>query len=372
MLFRSPIFNFILLPLTFIVIFSFWCLPAIVKLSEPIFKGLADLTNFIADKQWGLVTFGQIDWLQTIFLLVLTVFLIILPKNKILKLKLRFIIVGAYASIFFLIHFPLKGQVSFIDVGQGDSILITTPLNRKTYLIDTGGKLNFGKNKREPQLNWITLPFLYAQGIDHLDGVFLSHQDADHIGDLKALLDQIPVKKLYFARGLTENQSFMKKINGHLKDVQLVPLLAGDRVKTKDLSFDVVYPFEPGLGKNEDSLSLTFKLANKRWLFTGDLGREGEKEILNHYHLQVDYFKLGHHGSKTSSDPDFLKQLNPQLVFISSGRNNRFGHPHQETLKTLKDLSIPYLNTQDSGTITWNYSPFRGETITTFYKGNTK
>lgn len=367
-----PIFNFILLPLTFIVVFSFWCLPAIVKLSEPIFKGLADLTNFIADKQWGLVTFGQIDWLQTIFLLVVTVFLIILPKHKILKLKLRSIIVGAYVSMFFLIHFPLKGQVSFIDVGQGDSILITTPLNRKTYLIDTGGKLNFGKKKREPQLNRITLPFLYAQGIDHLDGVFLSHQDADHIGDLKALLDQIPVKKLYFARGLTENQSFMKKINGHLKDVQLVPLLAGDRVKTKDLSFDVVYPFKPGLGKNEDSLSLTFKLANKRWLFTGDLGREGEKEILNHYHLQVDYFKLGHHGSKTSSDPDFLKQLNPQLVFISSGRNNRFGHPHQETLKTLKDLSIPYLNTQDSGTITWNYSPFRGETITTFYKGNTK
>lgn len=152
----------------------------------------------------------------------------------------------------------------------------------------------------------------------------------------------------------------------------LYPLLAGDKVKTKDLNFDVVYPFKPVLGKNEDSLSLTFKLANKRWLFSGDLGREGEKEILNHYNLQVDYFKLGHHGSKTSSDPDFLKQLNPQLVFISSGRNNRFGHPHQETLKTLKDLSIPYLNTQDSGTITWNYSPFNSETITTFYKGNTK
>lgn len=367
-----PIFNFILLPLTFIVIFLFWCLPATVKLSEPIFKGLADLTNFIADKQLGLVTFGQINWLQTIFLLVVTVFLIILPKHKIQKLKLRSIIVGAYVSIFCLIHFPLKGQVSFIDVGQGDSILITTPLNRKTYLIDTGGKLNFGKKKSEPQLNRITIPFLYAQGIDHLDGVFLSHQDADHIGDLKALLDQIPVEKLYFARGLTDNQSFRRKINGHLKDVQLIPLLAGDKVKTKDLNFDVVYPFKPGLGKNEDSLSLTFKLANKRWLFTGDLGREGEKEILNHYNLQVDYFKLGHHGSKTSSDPDFLKQLNPQLVFISSGRNNRFGHPHQETLKTLKDLSISYLNTQDSGTITWNYSPFNSETITTFYKGNTK
>lgn len=367
-----PIFNFVLLPLTFIVIFSFWCLPAIVEISEPIFKVIANATNFVADKQLGLVTFGQINWLQTLFLLGMTLFLIIMSKNNVKKLKLRPLLLGTYASFFCLIHFPLKGQVSFIDVGQGDSILITTPLNRKSYLIDTGGKLNFGKKKSEPQLNRITIPLLYAQGIDHLDGVFLSHQDADHIGDLKALLDQIPVEKLYFARGLTDNQSFRKRINGHLSDIQLVPLLAGDKVKTKDLDFDVVYPFKPGLGKNEDSLSLTFKLANKRWLFTGDLGREGEKEILNRYNLQVDYFKLGHHGSKTSSDPDFLKQLNPQLVFISSGRNNRFGHPHQETLKTLEDLSIRYLNTQDSGTITWNYSPFTGETITTFYKGNAK
>ena len=190
--------------------------------------------------------------------------------------------------------------------------------------------------------------------------------------DLKALLDQIPVNRLYFAKGLTDNQSFIKKISNHLNDVQLMPLIAGDKVREGAIDFDVVYPFKPGLGKNEDSLSITFKLANRRWLFTGDLGREGEKEIQNHYNFQVDYFKLGHHGSKTSSDPDFLKQLNPRLVFISSGRNNRFGHPHQETLKTLKDLGIPYLNTQDSGTITWNYSPFQGDKITTFYKGNTK
>ena len=367
-----PIFNFVLLPLTFIVIFLFWCLPSIVEISEPIFKELANITNFIADKQLGLITFGQINWIQTLFLLILTLFLIILPKVKIKQLKLRLLFLVIYTSFFCLIHFPLKGQVSFIDVGQGDSILITTPLIRKAYLIDTGGKLNFGKRKSEPQLNRITIPLLYSQGIDHLDGVFLSHQDADHIGDLKALLDQIPVKRLYFAKGLTDNPSFRRKIANHIDKVQLVPLLAGDKVREEKINFDVVYPFKPGVGKNEDSLSLTFKLANKSWLFTGDLGRQGEKEILAHYNMQVDYFKLGHHGSKTSSDPEFLKDLNPRLVFISSGRNNRFGHPHQKTLKTLNELGIPYLNTQDSGTITWNYSPIQGDKITTFYKGNTK
>lgn len=110
------------------MIFIFWCLPDIVRISEPIFKVIADLTNFIADKQVGLITFGQINWFQTIFLLAVTLFLIIIPKNKVKKLKLRVILLGAYTSLFCLIHFPLKGQVSFIDVGQGDSILITTPL----------------------------------------------------------------------------------------------------------------------------------------------------------------------------------------------------------------------------------------------------
>lgn len=96
-----------------------------------------------------------------------------------------------------MIHFPLRGQVTFIDVGQGDSILITTPFPRKVYLIDTGGKLNFTGKKQTPQVNRITLPFLKSQGISVIDGIFVSHQDADHVGDLGPLLEQIRVKKNY-------------------------------------------------------------------------------------------------------------------------------------------------------------------------------
>ena len=83
-----------------------------------------------------------------------------------------------------MIHFPLRGQVTFIDVGQGDSILITTPFPRKAYMIDTGGKLNFSGKKVTPQVNRITIPFLKSLGISTLAGVFVSHQDADHVGDL--------------------------------------------------------------------------------------------------------------------------------------------------------------------------------------------
>ena len=96
-------------------------------------------------------------------------------------------------------------------------------------------------------------------------------------------------------------------------------------------------------------------LAGKRWLFTGDLGQDGEKEIANNFNLKVDYFKLGHHGSKTSSNPEFLQKISPSEVFISAGRNNRFGHPHQETLSTLRQLNIPWVSTQDCGMISWYY-----------------
>ena len=351
-----PIFNYLLLPLTFAAIILGKLLPFILDPIEKIFSLIMKIIAMLAQTKLGMLTFGQIKWWQVFVLLFMAICVIIMPKVKIFKMYWRNWLILSYVVIFLQIHFPLTGQVTFIDVGQGDSILITTPFKRKAYLIDTGGKVTFGKTKTQPQINRITLPFLYSQGIDHLDGIFLSHQDADHVGDLAPLLDQIKVKKLFFAQGLTENPSFQKRIIKHIDQVKLVPLLAGSKVKEGGIDFNVVYPFEAGLGKNEDSLSLFFEIAHKKWLFTGDLDRAGEKKIMERYALKADYFKLGHHGSKTSSDPEFLKQLNPQLVFISSGRNNRFGHPHQETLQTLSQLNIPALNTQDSGTITWTYS----------------
>ncbi|WP_300956027.1 DNA internalization-related competence protein ComEC/Rec2 [Lactobacillus hominis] len=367
-----PVFNYVLLPLTFIAITLGKFLPSIVDMIEKLFLFIMRIIEMIANTKLGMLTFGQLKWWQAIFLLLVTVVSILLPSLKLTKLRLKYWVVVSYLIIFIQIHFPLYGQVTFIDVGQGDSILITTPFKRKAYLIDTGGKVSFGKKKSQPQVNRITLPFLYSQGIDHLDGIFLSHQDADHVGDLGPLLDQIKVKKLYFAKGLTDNPSFRKRIANHTNQIKLVPLLANDQVKEGGLVFNVVYPFQPGLGKNEDSLSLYFEIAHKKWLFTGDLDRNGERKIMEHYGLKVDYFKLGHHGSKTATDPEFMKKLTPELVFISSGRNNRFGHPHPETLQTLQALNIPALNTQDSGTITWTYSKFGPSKFTTFLSRKNK
>lgn len=367
-IFAVPYFNWIVMPLTFLNLFIFAKLPAISGFFEFILETGEKMIGQISTTQLGLLSFGKINWWQCGGLLLVTGGIIVCLNDGVLLKKIKFIggLGLLYGLLFCTIHFPLTGQVSFIDVGQGDSILITTPFPRKVYLIDVGGKLNFGKRKFTPQVNKITLPLLKALGINQIDGIFVTHQDADHVGDLGPLLSQIKVKKLYMAAGLIKNPSFAKRIAGHLTTDQLVELIAGDQVIEPQISFNVVYPFKPGPGKNEDSLSLTFKLKNKRWLFTGDLGQEGEKEIMANFHLRANYFKLGHHGSKTASNPIFLKQLQPEMVFISAGRNNHFGHPHPETIATLRMQHIPYASTQDCGMITWIYSRFASSKFSSF------
>lgn len=367
-IFAVPYFNWIVMPLTFLNLFIFAKLPTISGFFEFILETGERMIGQISTTQLGLLSFGKINWWQCGGLLLVTGGIIVCLNDGVLLKKIKFIggLGLLYGLLFCTIHFPLTGQVSFIDVGQGDSILITTPFPRKVYLIDVGGKLNFGKRKFTPQVNKITLPLLKALGINQIDGIFVTHQDADHVGDLGPLLSQIKVKKLYMAAGLIKNPSFAKRIAGHLTTDQLVELIAGDQVIEPQISFNVVYPFKPGPGKNEDSLSLTFKLRNKRWLFTGDLGQEGEKEIMANFHLRANYFKLGHHGSKTASNPIFLKQLQPEMVFISAGRNNHFGHPHPETIATLRIQHIPYASTQDCGMITWTYSRFASSKFSSF------
>ncbi|WP_251717057.1 DNA internalization-related competence protein ComEC/Rec2 [Lactobacillus agrestimuris] len=358
-----PYFNWIVLPITFLNMFTANSISKFSGFLENILENTETIIEKISKTNFGIITFGKIEWWQCAIVLFLSlVFLFYLNEHKAkLKIKIRFIysLLIVYILLFISIHCPSWGQVTFIDVGQGDSILITTPFPRKVYMIDTGGKLNFSGKKLRPQIEKTTIPMLKAQGISKIDGLFVSHQDADHVGDVRPLLEEIQVDHLYMAKGLIKNASFRKRIDGVINRTELVELIAGMQVKDEKINFNVVYPFKPGSGKNEDSLSLLFNLAGKNWLFTGDLGQEGEKEIITKMpNLRVDYFKLGHHGSKTSSNPDFLKQIAPEKVFISAGRNNRFGHPHKETLDTLKSQNIQWASTQDCGMISWYYGKF--------------
>lgn len=127
-------------------------------------------------------------------------------------------------------------------------------------------------------------------------------------------------------------------------------------VTTQDDGVDndlrLLHPFESGQGTNDDSLVLWYDFNGIKCIFTGDLPQAGEKEVITKYpEINADILKTGHHGSKTSTSPEFVRKMNPRLAIISCGRNNRYGHPNQETLETLNNNGVPYLSTANCGMI---------------------
>lgn len=357
--FVASILTMIVLPLTWLTLI----LPSTATWLEPIYQvfyqGLAWTQTHCS---WQIV-YGQLPLLVLLLCLLSWLLVIQLPQ-----IKTRVIIVQTLLLVgpYLWWQVPWRNQVTLIDVGQGDSLLVQTSWPRRTLLIDTGGQLTFAKSAAwqqrtpRPRIERITLPYLASQGIDHLDYVVVTHQDADHLGDLGPLLAQFPVKKLLFPAGMTANHQFQRQLKQNRYLTKYQPCLAGDQINDQHLQALVVAPQQPGTGTNEDSLCLWFSIDGWRWLATGDLDQAGEQALCKYYpQLQADYLKVGHHGSRTSSDPAFIQQLQLTQAFISAGRQNRYGHPHQETLATLQQAQVPFLNTAQYGMIVWQEYPWR-------------
>ncbi|WP_125607611.1 DNA internalization-related competence protein ComEC/Rec2 [Lapidilactobacillus bayanensis] len=352
----APLFSVLILPATLMTL----VFPATCAGIEPIWQGLYELLNQLATLLPLQMTVGQLPVFLVLGLIGAALISFELPNirfKKWVQLVLPLMLVGGYYRI------GLRDQVTMIDVGQGDSLLIQTAFPKRTLLIDTGGQLMFGSDKwrqrvKNSRVERITIPYLCSQGISHLDYVLVTHQDADHLGDLAVLLKKFPVNNIIFTQGMAQNLNFRQQLKNAPRSLRYLPRLAGQQLTDQRLQGQFVAPQQAGLGDNEDSLTLLLKLGNRNWLFTGDLDRAGELTILKKYpDLTIDYLKVGHHGSKTSSDPEFVARIKPRLALISSGRHNRYHHPNQETLATFAELGVPYLNTAHYGMIEWYFRP---------------
>ncbi|ECX5805836.1 DNA internalization-related competence protein ComEC/Rec2, partial [Listeria monocytogenes] len=292
-------------------------------------------------------------------ILVLTIITIIIVFSQWQKKKFPLGIFICFCLLCYLASFNFSGKVSFIDVGQGDSILIQLPYNQGNYLIDTGGQLPFEKEawakKRKPfTIGGSTLsPVLKSKGINSLDKVIITHSDADHMEGLDDLQKNITIKELIFAKG-AENKPIMKEALAAMPKVKQTIILAGAKWQIGENSFECLYPDKAGEGGNDDSIVLKAVLDGKIWLFTGDLEANGEKGI-SEQPIKADILKVGHHGSKTSSSKEFIQKVKPTFAVISCGLNNRFGHPHAETINTLETAGVTILRTDVQGEITYTF-----------------
>lgn len=237
-----------------------------------------------------------------------------------------------------------------LDVGQGDSILLHS--QNKTVLVDTGGMMSYNNEKWSKRKNNysivenITIPYLKKQGIKKIDDLILTHGDDDHMGEAINLVENLKVKEVILNCG---------EFNDLEKD--LIKVLEQKNIKyyscVKELNIDnnKLYFLQTYLYDNENDNSnvIYTEINGYKFLFMGDAGVNREKDILEKYNLtDIDFLKVGHHGSNTSSGEEFINTINSKYSLISVGKNNKYGHPNKEVLNVLDNSKIYRTDKQGS------------------------
>lgn len=313
-LFFIPYVTYIVFPLSIIVVF-------ISKLSF-ILNFLIIIMEYVSKVSSNIFNIKLIFPKMSLFLIIIYYVLLILIVKKI-NLKKIFIIYLSF--LYFRCDFDKNNYVYFIDVGQGDSVLIVTK-NNKSILIDTGGKV--GSNYSLMKSN--VIPFFKSIGIRKLDYLFITHGDYDHAGYGIDLVNNFNVKNRFTNKGkynLLEKKLNIKSFNNSYIKIDNVEIYS---LNSKHYN-----------NENSDSLVLLVIIDNYKLLFMGDASINTEKDIMNNYDIgDVFILKVGHHGSKTSSSEEFINSVNPKYSIISVGKNNKFGHPNKEVLDNLSNSKI--------------------------------
>ena len=337
----SILLNIILIPLVSIIIYP-------LSLLTFIFPFLINIFNI------GVSILEHINNLVSN----ITIFQLVLCKINIAIILIYYSIIylslynKKYLVIFIsivLIHknymyFDNRLNVLTLDVGQGDSIFIKLPNNKGNILIDTGGIISYDNEdcrKKENKHSIVkskTIPYLKSIGINKLDYLILTHGDYDHMGETINLVNNFKVDKVIFNCG---EYNYLEK--------ELIKVLDNKNIKyyncIKELNIDdnKLYFLNNELYNNENDNSnvIYFNYNNHKFLFMGDAGIEKEKDILNKYNLKdIDFLKVGHHGSNTSSSKEFIDIVNPKYSLISVGKNNKYGHPKKSVIDILSNSKI--------------------------------
>ena len=279
---------------------------------------------------------------------------IILKKQRKFDFKIRLAVIGiSILSGFFIYYTPSKGlDIQFMDVGQGDGIFIKAD-DGTTITID-GGSSDV-KNVAKYRM----IPCIKASGTGVIDYAVITHADKDHISGIEEILNMntengLTIRNLVMPHVSYEDEAYDKLLTAaKTKGIQVLYIKEGDTMKLGKVEIKCIHPDGKYISDNRNDYStvLSLKYENFSALFTGDIPAEIEKSIINKIDNNYTILKVAHHGSKYSSDMEFLKKVMPAYSVISVGEDNSYGHPGTETINKLKSLNSKILRTDLSGEI---------------------
>jgi len=355
-----PLYSFVILPLAFVV--AALPFPPLVWL----FSYLIELTNnvvrfFSVDHPLTIVLGRPEPWCLAVYVAAVVVALLLWERGQLF----RGLAAVAMAMVLQLVspYVDPKGEVTVLDVGQGDCLYIELPHRKAIYLIDTGGTPKIkGERWRERKRPFsvgrdVVVPFLKAQGVRTIDKLILTHDDADHIGAAPEVLKAVRVKEIITSpKALPAIQAMVRPFS-----VPVAAASQGKRWEEDGMTFAVIHPEVGNQDDNNGSLVLFTRLGGLTWLFAGDIEKEAEQALIGIYpHLRADVLKVAHHGSKTSTTEMFLQAVKPRVAIISVGRSNRYGHPSPDVLARLKQQGAVIWRTDENGAIRYLYDRTSG------------
>lgn len=265
-------------------------------------------------------------------------------RNKVL-IFISIVILISITSI----KIPKELKINFIDVGQGDSCLITTPQNKKV-IVDSGGSESYDVGKN------VLLPYLLDKRITKIDYIMISHFDTDHCKGFEYVLENIKVKNVIISKQCETSENF-KQIMKIIRKKRINLIIVQKETKIKIDNFttvDILSPQSENIADNmnDNSIVAKFEAYNFSILFTGDASEKIEKELIKEkINLKSDILKVSHHGSKTGTSEEFLKSVKPKIALIGVGENNKFGHPTKDVIKRLTENKIKIYRTDTDGEI---------------------
>lgn len=235
-------------------------------------------------------------------------------------------------------------KVHFIDVGQGDSIFIQTHLG-ETLLIDAGDN-----DKGD-----VVVDYLKSQKVKKIDYIIGTHPHADHIGGIDDVIYAFDVATIYMPKVEHTTKTYRDVLEAIRKrNVNLKAAKAGDTIPLEGISAEILSPDGDLDTENLNDFSIVVRLVyeNTAFIFQGDAERQSEEYILKEgYDIRSNLIKLGHHGSFTSSIPEYIEAVDPDYAVITLAADNPYGHPHREIMALMKERDIKVYRTDEDGNI---------------------